>query len=334
MDFTNNSILNSSPKSSQQILHITNTPSHLSSHNIKSKTLLKNSINKKHASIKHVQFKSPHFNPSKHSKCTHKTKTRPVILSRIKMTSKQKSSISKRTINTTSLQKLPPVNKTTFPPSQKPVVHYTQPNTKKPHTLTNHTLNSSHLFTTLQNYYGTYPSSTKLLLHTFGRPSTDHSFTSDMVFDPHVLIFIFKSKYLSQQDTKSILQTHPLYSHLHETMKNLQYLDFRPLSSIDENFATRTTIPFTRTRQFMAAILHYNFHVGSLIRYCGNNYTNAHIDVPNLIQKIKNIVPTNILNYVEKRLTIDLSFVVIIQDQIFLNIINMETTPQLKKIKN
>ena len=123
------------------------------------------------------------------------------------------------------------------------------------------------------------------------------------MFD-HILIFILKSNYLSHNDKKSILHTHPLYSHLHHTIKKLQYLDFRPLSSIDEKFASRTDIPTTRTRQFMAAILHYNFHVGSLVRYCGNNYTNAHIDVPNLIQKIKNIVPTNILHYVEKRLTI------------------------------
>ena len=305
MDFTNNSILYSSPNSSQQTSHIKKAPtlSKLSSHNIKSKTLLKNSINKKHASIKHVQFKSPQSTHPAHSKFTRKTEATHIISPRINMKPKQKSLISKRTIITTSSQKFLPVNKIILPSSQQPDVHHTQPNLKKTHTLTDHTLTSSHLSTTLQNYYGTYPSSTELLLHKFGRPSTDHSFTSDMVFD-HVLIFILKTKYLSQQDTKSILQTHPLYLHLHETMKKLQHLDFRPLSSIDEKFAARTTIPFTRTRQFMAAILHYNFHVGSLIRYCGNNYTNAHIDVPTLIDKIKHIVPTNILNYVENRLTI------------------------------
>jgi len=244
MDFTNHSILSSSPKSSTPILHIKNdhTPSHLSSHNIKSKHLLKNSINKKHSSIKYVHFKLPHSTHSKHSKLTGKTKTTHIISSRINKNSKQKPLFSKRTITTTSPQKFPKVNKILLPPSQKPDDHYTQPTIKKPPTLTSHTLNSSHLSTTLQNYYGTYPSSTKLLLHKFGRPSRDHSFTSDIVFD-HVLIFIFKSNYLSHKDKKSILHTHPLYSHLHHTIQKLRYLDFRPLSSIDENFASRTDIP-------------------------------------------------------------------------------------------
>jgi len=142
------------------------------------------------------------------------------------------------------------------------------------------------------------------MLHKFGRPSTDHSFILDIVFD-HVLIFNSKSKYLSKQDTQSIIQTHPLYAHLHKTRINkLKYLDFRPLSSIDENFSSSTTIPVPQTRQIVSAILHNNFHVGSVIRYCGNNYTSAHIDVPQLNQKIQHIVPTHILKYVEESLTI------------------------------
>jgi len=154
MDFTNNFILHSSPNSSQQISHIQKAPklSKFSSHNIKTKTLLKNSINKKHASIKHVQFKSQQSTHSKHSKFTQKTEITHIISPRINMKPKQKSLLSKRKIITTSSQKFPPVNKIILPPSQKPDVHYTQPNIKKLHTLTDHTLNSSHLSITLQNY--------------------------------------------------------------------------------------------------------------------------------------------------------------------------------------
>jgi len=159
------------------------------------------------------------------------------------------------------------------------------------------------LSSTLHNYYGKYPSSSQLTLHKFGRPSKSHSFTSDVVFE-HTLIFIFKSKFLSKNDTTNIQKIHPLFTHLYNMLTNLREYDFRPLSSPDPTYSTRTTIPNTRKLQFMAATLHYNFHIASVIRYCGHNYTNSHIQIPQLISKIKHIIPKSLLQYITRALTI------------------------------
>jgi len=59
-----------------------------------------------------------------------------------------------------------------------------------------------------------------------------------------------------------------------------------------------------RKMQFTAALLHYNFHAASVIRFCGNNYTNMHINTSQLRKTLHNIVPPNIITYVLKALTI------------------------------
>jgi len=87
-------------------------------------------------------------------------------------------------------------------------------------------------------------------------------------------------------------------------LTKLRNFDFRPLSSPDLTYSTRTHIPNERKLQFLAAILHYNFHVASVIRYCGNNYTNSHINVPYLVSKLQHIVPSSILTYIQRALTV------------------------------
>ena len=47
----------------------------------------------------------------------------------------------------------------------------------------------------------------------FGKPSLDHTFTSEACFE-HVLIFILKNKYLSIQDKHTLFSTQPLFYHL------------------------------------------------------------------------------------------------------------------------
>ena len=51
----------------------------------------------------------------------------------------------------------------------------------------------------------------------FGKPSLDHTFTSEACFE-HVLIFILKHKYLSNQDKHALFSVHPLFYHLHKML--------------------------------------------------------------------------------------------------------------------
>jgi len=154
----------------------------------------------------------------------------------------------------------------------------------------------------LSLYYGKYPSHVSLIKQSFGKPSTLHSFTSDVVLD-HVLIFLFKTSYLSDLDLLHLRSSHPLYNHFYSTYVKFRHIDFRQLSQINTTYATQTTLQKQRLFQYTAALLHYNLHLGSVIRYCGNNYTNEHLNVPSIIRKLQNIVPQNIINYVHRALT-------------------------------
>ena len=108
-------------------------------------------------------------------------------------------------------------------------------------------------------YYGKYPSLPDLVKRPFGRPSRNHSFTSEVVFD-HILIFLIKSSFLDHATLHSLLRVHPLYLHLSRSLSRLKFLDFRPLSRFNKNFDSQKSIPYSRRMQFLAFILHYNFN--------------------------------------------------------------------------
>ena len=161
----------------------------------------------------------------------------------------------------------------------------------------------SNLKSRFLRYYGKYPAHHKLISRPFGRPSRDHSFTSTVVFD-HILIFVIKTSFLNKNDLALLLQVHPLYHHLHKSILHLKYLDFRPLSSFNLDYDLQKSIPFDRRMQFLACILHYNFHPGSVFRYLGNNHTNAHINPDQLFKELQNIVPPEINAYLHRALKI------------------------------
>ena len=47
----------------------------------------------------------------------------------------------------------------------------------------------------------------------FGKPSKDHSFTSESCFE-HTIIFILKSEYIDNSDKENLSQSHLLFQHL------------------------------------------------------------------------------------------------------------------------
>ena len=64
---------------------------------------------------------------------------------------------------------------------------------------------------------------------TFGKPSIDHSFTSEACFE-HVTIFILKSGFLHKNDNEKLLESHPLIKHLDEMLNwsnNIQFMELR-----------------------------------------------------------------------------------------------------------
>jgi len=155
----------------------------------------------------------------------------------------------------------------------------------------------------LSQHYGTYPTHTALIMSKFGRPSREHSFTSDVTFD-HVLISVYKSGFLSADSTTTVSSTHPLYRHIFRSLLHFTNHDFSPLSEINKDYSSQTSIPDKRKRHFIAAILHYDFRISSLIRYLGNNYTNAHLDPSLITRRLRSNTPPDVIAYVLRALTI------------------------------
>eukprot|EP00957_Ditylum_brightwellii_P013104 990141-Ditylum_brightwellii.AAC.1 len=51
---------------------------------------------------------------------------------------------------------------------------------------------------------------------------------------------------------------------------------------------------------FAAAAIHYNFHIPSVIRFAGGNYTAEYRDIEDILKKIKQIIPHEKLLEVER----------------------------------
>ena len=89
--------------------------------------------------------------------------------------------------------------------------------------------------------YGKKPSSSMLACREFGRPSKDHSFTADVVFD-HILLHIFKTGFFNQEELACLRQVHPLYNHLSQVMTKTLNVDFSGLAKHDLNYESQTEV--------------------------------------------------------------------------------------------
>ena len=121
----------------------------------------------------------------------------------------------------------------------------------------------------------------------FGKPSMDHSFTSEACFE-HVMIFILKSEYISRSDQDSLLNSHPLFNHLNKMMIWSKKIQFMDLKQPIENYADQTSINESRVKKMLAATLQYDMDIPTLIRFLGGNYTGEYRDSKATIQALKN----------------------------------------------
>ena len=152
--------------------------------------------------------------------------------------------------------------------------------------------------------YGKKPSIAKLAARRgFGRPSKNHSFTTDTTFD-HVLLHLYKSEYLDKETIKNVSSVHPLYEHLHKTISRVINVDFTNISKPDYKYREQTDVTNESVQQFLSAAVYYDFHLGSIMRYAGNNYTASYLNVEQIIARLKGIVPTVTLDFLEKLLTL------------------------------
>ena len=145
--------------------------------------------------------------------------------------------------------------------------------------------------------YGKKPSGAELACGKFGKPSKDRSFTADVVFD-HVLIHLYKSNLLTETETKRVREVHPLFDHLAKIMNKTLHIDFSSIAEEDYNWNSQEKIPDEMNKKFLAAAIYYDFRLGNIMRFAGNNYTAEYRDVPTLMKKLDGIAP----DYLKKQI--------------------------------
>jgi len=120
----------------------------------------------------------------------------------------------------------------------------------------------------------------------FGKPSPDHIFTSETCFK-HTFIHILKSYFFLPQDLKTVLYYHPLCKNLSQMLTWSKTVDFSSLKNPIANFSEQHCIATSRVKQFLAAVLHYDIDLPTVIRSLGCKYTGEYRDTSSTLKALR-----------------------------------------------
>ena len=121
---------------------------------------------------------------------------------------------------------------------------------------------------------------------TFGKTSSDHTFTSEASFE-HILIFVLKGKFILGPDKENLLDSHPLIRHFNKMLVWSHNIQFADITNPIENYANQKSIDKTRIKKLLAATFHYDMDIPTVIRFLGNNYTGEYKNSKNTIEILK-----------------------------------------------
>ena len=148
--------------------------------------------------------------------------------------------------------------------------------------------------------HGKQPTKAELIIRgSFGRPNKNLSFVSEKTFN-HVCLLLLKNRYLQHADLENLLSTHPLYKHLFNTLQWTIFQTFDKLKEDDPNFEEQKDISTTRRKMFISAAIYYDFHIASVVRFCGGTYTGEFRDFQQIFNNIKDIVPASLFRQVKR----------------------------------
>lgn len=147
------------------------------------------------------------------------------------------------------------------------------------------------------------PSASFLYKNGFGKPDLDHSFTQEACGET-TLHFVLQSGYLTSEDKQSLYKTNPLLQHLDSMRQQLSNYDFTWIRNINECWEQQESIQVERSRAMLACLFHFNMDVSLLMRYLGNNYTAAHRNTTNIVEKIRPHVDEYLLEHYIRVMTV------------------------------
>ena len=81
-------------------------------------------------------------------------------------------------------------------------------------------------------------------------------------------------------------------------------VDFTDINVPDPNYMDQTEITSEKKEIFLAAALFYDFHLGSVMRYAGENYTGEFRNIKYIMSQIRGIAPDEVCDNVEKLLKV------------------------------
>jgi hypothetical protein len=148
-----------------------------------------------------------------------------------------------------------------------------------------------------------YPSRQQLLRNCHMKPKNNMNF---MVDDPNlddVVLFLLNKErrtLLSEHDWSALACIDKDYNELVATTRELVNVDFSPLKEPRLNFEDQSEIQEERVKMADACLLHYAGEIGMLVRYCGGEFTAAHRDVEQILNDVREYIPTRDLNDMER----------------------------------
>ena len=125
---------------------------------------------------------------------------------------------------------------------------------------------------------------------TFGEPDLNHQFVQEPHLD-HFVLHLFKNDWLAPDDKANLMKAHPDYHRFAKAVEASKDVDFSPLRQYRGDWSQQKNIPASRVKMFTACLVHFNGHIGDVIRYVGGNYTAEYRDVEKALAAVKPLLP-------------------------------------------
>ena len=136
----------------------------------------------------------------------------------------------------------------------------------------------------------------------FGKDSLQQSFYAAKS-SCHILLPLLKSGFLSCRATKALERASYRVRQLQQLRKKYVPLDFRSLQGYQSDWENTATIREDWKAMTSACTLHYNGDIATVVRFIGGPHVHQHINTPEVLEKLKNVLTDDVFNDVRRILT-------------------------------
>ena len=133
----------------------------------------------------------------------------------------------------------------------------------------------------------------------FGKDNLNQSFTCDKAF-PHVILPLYKSKFLTKADLKCLWEVFPPTRRLWTEWKRVKSLPFWELNQPNPNWKDQEKIDPRRVDLRMALLLHYNMDLAAVQRFIGQEHVGAHRDPDVILPRVKHLIPPDMYIHLKR----------------------------------